>query len=118
MAYLYDRPIAQGELDFWAVTPDHFAGMDAAPMDATGPHFILAHSESGHHHVLDRAVAEVFTVSNSQGMEMLRLIVKEPTKVRNMGGNGHADVDLPAGDYIAIKRRELGLDDVIRSSAD
>ena len=118
MAYLNDRPVAQGELDFWAVTPDHFAGMETAPIECIGGHFILAHSESGHHHVIDRADADAFTVPNSAGMEMLRLIVREPTNVKNLGGNGHADIDLTPGDYVVIKRRELGLDDVIRTSAD
>jgi hypothetical protein len=116
--FIYDRPIAQGELEIFAVTPDHFDGQECSPMDATGPHFILAHSESGHHHVLDRAAAEVFTVPNSQGMEMLRMIVREPTKVRNLGGSGHKDLALGVGEYLVVKSREMTLDDVIRTSAD
>ena len=118
MAFLNARPVAQGELDFWAVTHDHFADQDTSPMEDVNGDFILAHSESGHHHVIDRASSEVFTVPNSTGMEMLRLIVKTPTEVRNLGGNGHANVHLEPGDYIAIKRREMGMDDVVRSSRD
>ena len=118
MAFLTDRPVSQGELDFWRVTPDHFADEAQTPFEPTGSHFILAHSEKGNHHVLECDVAEVFSLPASAGLTMLRAIVKAPTKVKNLGADGHADLALEAGDYLVIKRRELGLDDVIRSSAD
>ena len=117
MAYLTSRPLSQGELDFWPVSADHFAGYDLAAVQAAGPHHILAHSESGNHHVIDRDAAVIERVSGAI-FERLRMIVSAPTKVRNLSPCGHADLDLMPGEYDVIKRRELGLDDVIRSSAD
>jgi hypothetical protein len=118
MAFLTDRPVSQGELDFWLVSPDHFDSEAQTAMEPTGAHYVLAHSESGNHHVLECETAQVFTLPASEGLTMLRAIVKAPTRVRNLSPGGHADLALLAGDYLVIKRRELGLDDVIRSSAD
>lgn len=118
MAYLNIRPVAQGEIEFWAVSEDHFDGAEVTAMEPKGPHFIIAHSEQGHHHVLDREVAEVSTVKNSIGMEMLRVIVKAPTEVKNLNPHGHKNLPLTPGIYEARISREMGLDDVIRSSRD
>ena len=118
MAFLTDRPLCQGELTFWLVTDDHFDGQEASGFLAEGSVYILAHSESGHHHVLDRDVAEVERMPASEGLEILRAIVREPTAVRNLGASGHADLPLGAGTYLVIKQRELGMDDMIRAAAD
>lgn len=118
MSYLNQKPVAQGEIEFWAVSADHFDGADLTEVKPVGPHFIIAHSEQGNHHVLEREVAEVSTVKNSIGMEMLRVIVKAPTEVKNLSPHGHKNLPLAPGLYEARISREMGLDDVIRSSRD
>lgn len=48
--------------------------------------FILAHSETGHHHVIDRDNVEVKeqTKNVPQGMAILQLIVKEPAEIKHL----------------------------------
>jgi len=48
--------------------------------------FILAHSETGHHHVIDRAHVEVKeqTENVPEGMGILQMIVKEPSEVKHL----------------------------------
>jgi hypothetical protein len=118
MTYLNKAPIAQGEIEFWAVTEDHFNGQETSDMEPENGHFIVAHSESGHHHVLERNAAEVKTVKNSVGMDILQVIVKAPTEVKNLNPNGHANLPIEPGFYEARISREMGLDDMIRRSQD
>lgn len=114
------RPLAQGEIEFWEVSPDHFDGEALEPLAPNGPHLIVAHSESGHHHVLDRELAKAFVVKRpeSDGFRMLKIIVEHPADVKNLAPAGHKELTLQPGVYLGIVGRELGLDDMIRRSAD
>lgn len=120
MAYLNERPIAQGEIEFFAVTDDHF---DGATFDET-PHedgfYIVAHSESGHHHVLEMDRATVATVrQDNAGMTILRVLVEKPaTEIVNKNPAGHKSLPIAPRLYEARISREMGMDDVIRSSRD
>jgi hypothetical protein len=119
MAYLNVRPISQGEIEFFAVTPDHFDGMATEPLAISGGVYIVAHSESGNDHVIDREKAEVSTVRDSAGMTVLRVLVTTPdTEVVNLNPHGHENLPLPPGIYEARISREMGMDDVIRDSRD
>ena len=121
MAYLNERPIAQGEITFFPVTPDHFDGAQTKPVEAHGAAWIVAHSESGNHHVIEMDRAEVVEVQqDSPGMTVLRAIVTHPggATVINKDARGHADLHLPAGIWEARINREMSLDDVIRQTAD
>lgn len=121
MAYLDQQPLSQGEITFLPVTPDHFEGAALGPAETDGQAWIVAHSESGHHHVIDRARADVAQVQHdSAGLTILRAIVTDPegAVVVNKGSHGHADLHLPPGLYEARINRELGLDDVVRRAAD
>lgn len=120
MAYLNERPIAQGEVTFFAVTDDHF---DGAAFDETpheGGFYIVAHSESGHHHVLEMDRATVSTVrQDSAGMTILRVMVEKPgTEIVNRNPNGHANLPIQPRLYEARISREVGMDDAIRASRD
>ena len=59
---------------------------------------IIGHSESGHHHVLERAV-EVFEAPNPPaGMRVLYALLDEPTAlIQDAPGNPHETQLLPAG---------------------
>lgn len=120
MAYLNERPISQGEIEFFAVTDDHFDGceFDQTPDDGTA--YILAHSESGHHHVIEMERAQVATVrSDSAGMAILRVLVEQPgTEIVNRNPNGHANLPIQPRLYEARISREVGMDDAIRASRD
>jgi len=121
MAYLNERPVAQGELEFWAVTPDHFDGVDTTDMTPEHGAYILAHSESGHHHTITMERATVAEVKqDSPGLAILRLIVTDPdgADVVNLNPSGHKNLYLVPRVYEVRKAREMGMDDVIRQSRD
>lgn len=119
MAYLNERPVAQGEITFLPVTDDHFDRAELTPMAPRGAHYVVAHSESGNDHVLERGSVDVCTVKTDiPGMAILRVLVKEPTSAINLSPHGHKNLPLAPGLYEARISREMGLDDVIRQTAD
>jgi len=120
MAYLNEKPIAQGEIEFFAVTDDHFDGADFEETPHENGLYIVAHSESGHHHVLEMDRATVSTVrQSSAGMTILRVLVEKPdTNVINKNPAGHKHLPIAPRLYEARISREMGMDDMIRSSRD
>ena len=124
MAYLNQKPIAQGEITFFPVTPDHFDGSSFSPVETDGNAFIVAHSEKGNHHVIERTdgvdVMEVQSQHEAEGLTILRAIVENPegAMVVNKDPRGHETLRLPQAIYEARINRELGLDDVIRRTED
>lgn len=120
MAYLNEPSVAQGEIELFAVSDDHFDGVEFEPVDEQNGAYVLAHSESGHHHVIDRNLAQVARVKNdSQGMNVLRLIVTDPeATIVNLNPNGHKNLPISPRLYEARISREMGMDDVVRDSRD
>ena len=76
---------AQGEMLIRRVAS--FEG-GSKPFEAEGNHFILAHSETGHHHVIDRTKVRVTEqVKAPTGMAILQLIVDEPAVIEHLRGH-------------------------------
>jgi len=63
--------------------------------------YIISHSETGHHHVLDRADAEVMerTRDVPAGMRIIQAIVRNPTRLRQTAGVPHGEIELEPGVY-------------------
>lgn len=74
---------AQGEMYIRRVPEFKEAAEPAKPERGV---FILAHSETGHHHVIDAAKVSVMkqTKNVPEGMEILQMIVSEPTTVEHL----------------------------------
>lgn len=122
MAYLNQKPIAQGEITFFPVTPDHFDRATFSPVEMDGNAFIVAHSEKGNHHVIEKTGGvDVMEVQhNVEGLTILRAIVANPdgAMIVNKDPSGHDTLHLPPALYEARINRELGLDDMIRRTED
>ena len=97
----FKKAAAQGEVNLTLIDA---MPKDLSPFDADGDQYIIGHSESGNHHVLDRKHVDMFIgEKTSAGMQVLYAIVKEPTKVRQLrDGSPHETIDLDAGDIIRI----------------
>lgn len=63
--------------------------------------WIISHSESGHHHVIDAPGVTVMerTKDVPEGMKILYAIVDEPTSLRQNASNAHEAHDLSPGIY-------------------
>ncbi len=89
--------IIEGDVDDATLTP-------VAP-DATG--FIVGHSESGHHHVLEREGVMVKRYAGEAGMDILYAIVTKPTTLKQAAGDPHKAQVVQPGRYIITNNREF-----------
>ncbi len=74
-----------------------------------GGHLVVGHSETGHHHVLDRSTCAVAVLDHPpEGMRILRAIVESPTPLVHLRENDtHEPVLLAPGEYELRITREF-----------
>lgn len=88
---------AQGEITFYCAEGPMPKGLaEHTDKDRLGRP-IISHSESGHHHVLDRAVTIMEDTAAPGGMRVLYALLDEPTDLLQDAGDAHDKHTLPAG---------------------
>ena len=84
--------------------------------------FIIGHSETGHHHVLDRTSGVDIAVMDAppQGMKILRAIIENPTSLVHLRDHDtHEPIQLLPGEYeFRIAREFDHYAELARQSAD
>ncbi len=99
---------AQGELYIRQIAklPD-----GCQPMKVEDGRYIVGHSETGHHHVMDPADCDVMegpSARNPDGMAILYAIVRGPTEVKHLRNTDtHAPTPLQPGIYEIRPAREF-----------
>ena len=89
---------AQGEITIFRVSELPNGLTPHTEKDKRG-RAIISHSESGHHHVLDRAVEVLERPEPPAGMRILYALLEEPTALIQDAKDAHGQHDLPAGIY-------------------
>lgn len=90
---------AQGEITVFRVSGEMPSGLIShADKDKRGRP-IISHSESGSHHVLDRAVMVMEKPDAPAGMRILYALLDEPAQLIQDASDAHGSHDLPAGLY-------------------
>lgn len=99
---------SQGELTFTRLPDDADMGGNAFTDTAADGRWIIGHSETGHHHVMDRAPVQIVERDNSPvGVRILRLIVAEPVACQHLRTfDTHAPVSLSPGNWEVRTARE------------
>ncbi len=99
---------SQGELTFMKLPDD--ADMTGATFSEVAPdgRWIIGHSETGHHHVMDRAPVQVVERADAPtGVRILRLIVSDPVSCQHLRSfDTHAPVNLAPGNWEVRTARE------------
>lgn len=108
----------QGEVSIFIVDE---AMPDWPELEREDGQLIVGHSETGHHHVLERPESvEVVRKPSTGALDIMRMLVKEPTRLVHMRGHDtHNPIDLPPGNYEI--RGQIERDpyaDAIRRAAD
>jgi len=98
---IFKKTSAQGEVNIMLV-PTIPHGL--AAFEPEGDFYIIGHSESGNHHVLEREKVDMFVGEKTgAGMQTLYALVKEPARVRQLRDNDpHEVIALNKGDMIRI----------------
>jgi hypothetical protein len=98
----YDRPVFQGDM--------MLTRADVLPADAKEhTDNIVAHSETNHHHVAERAV--VFTTNDARTL-YLRALGKEPVRIEHKRSfDTHKTIILPPGEVWLVRRQREHIPD-------
>jgi len=103
---MFEKIAAQGEIKLYRLPDD--ADCTGEALAPEGGSLVIGHSETGHHHVIDREAATAVVLKDAPaGMRILRLIVEKPTELRHMRPySTHAPIALSPGKYEARIGRE------------
>lgn len=89
---------AQGEITIIKIDQIP-AGISSRPVERTGKGHVIAHSESGHHHVLTGGDVMERTSDVPAGMQILYALLEEPAELIQDAATPHDGYALPAGTY-------------------
>ena len=98
----FDKTAAQGDV--------FFERIDALPdgvteVAAEGAHVVVAHSETGHNHVMDRKAVTMYRLPEE--IYECFLVVKEPTALEHQRPfDTHEPIEFKAGIYRVRRQRE------------
>lgn len=97
----FEKTAAQGEVNITLIAS---IPKDLKPFEPENGAYIIGHSESGNHHVLEREHVDMFVgEKTSAGMQVLYGLVKSPTEVKQLrDGKPHETIALNEGDMIRI----------------
>lgn len=114
---------AQGEITIIRIGDVSTRQMkEGKPLALESGKLIIGHSETGHHHVLERtAGASVVVLDRApEGMRILHAILSEPNKlIHERGHDTHETIILPPGEYeFRIAREYDPYAELARQSAD
>lgn len=115
---------AQGELTIRRIgelSQDRTLPNGYSAMKPEGNHYIIGHSETGHHHVIDAAGATVGVMdAPPAGMRILYMILDNPLAVEHLRGHDtHETITAEPGVYeVRIAREFDHYAELARQSAD
>ena len=109
---------AQGEIRAYRI--DKIPG-DVKPLAMDNGQFVIGHSETGHHHVLEADRVEVFEANTApEGMRVLYALLETPGELKHLRGfDTHAPQAFAPGAYMFRTDREFDpYAELARRSAD
>jgi len=100
----FNRICAQGDVMIMRLdeTPDL---SNCVEVPAEGNHLIVTHSETGHHHVLERDAAQMFDNKDNQ-LESFLVLTRASELTHLRDHDTHAPIQLNPGAYKVIRQRE------------
>jgi len=97
-----NRPMAQGDMLIIPISKIPTSAKAAKP---EGGHFILAHSETGHHHVIERTKADVYEAADDAFIAYVKALA--PADITHQRPHDtHETVQLAPGNYEIRRQRE------------
>jgi len=102
----FTKMAAQGDFIIFRINQ---IPLDVEALSADNDFFIIAHSETGHNHVMERTHVEAFLPKNTKSVDLYELFlnVKEPTEINHLRSfDTHETLLVPPGQYVVKRQRE------------
>jgi hypothetical protein len=109
------KPIAQGDILIIPIT-DIPAG--AKPATANGGKYIVAHSETGHHHVIEKVRAEVYEAADDSFIAYVRTLSSGAEIVHKRDFHTHEAIGLAPNQTYEIRRQREYVPEGFRRARD
>lgn len=113
--YCTNRPIAQGDL---LIIPVTNIPTNAKPAVADVNHYIIAHSETGHHHVIDRRKADVFEAADDTFISYIRTLGDGAEIEHKRDFHTHETIGLAPNQTYEIRRQREYVPEGFRRAQD
>lgn len=101
---------AHGEVRFFKLEEGGFDISDFKELDKTDltrdGSVIVGHSESGHHHLLERPEKTVVKKYSGSGMDFFYVLLKDPAQLLQDAASPHESQTVEAGEYIVTVDQE------------
>lgn len=115
MKHCTTRPIAQGDL---LIIPVAGIPSSAKPAKAEGGQYVVAHSETGHHHVIERTRAEVFEAADDAFIAYVRTMGDGAEIVHKRDFHTHETIGLSPNKTYEIRRQREYVPEGFRKAQD
>jgi hypothetical protein len=100
--FVTTRPMAQGDL---LIIPIATIPANAKPATSEGAHYIVAHSETGHHHVIEKARAEIYEAADDAFVAYIRTLGDGAEIEHKRDFHTHETINLPPNSTFEIRRQ-------------
>jgi hypothetical protein len=115
MKTVTNRPVAQGDM---LIIPTKAIPVSAKAAKVTGNHFILAHSETGHHHVIERAKAEVYEAADDAFVAYIHALGDGAEITHQRSFDTHEPLMLSPGQNYEVRRQREHIPEGFRAAQD
>lgn len=115
MTKTFKRMAAQGDILIIAVdgVPEN-----VKPGNLEGGRYIIAHSETGHHHVIDRAKAEVFESADDAFVAYIRTLGDGAEITHQRSFDTHESISLEPNKTYQVRRQREYVPEGFRKATD
>lgn len=115
MKLVTNRPVAQGDI---LIVPCDVIPANAKPATVEHGVYIIAHSETGHHHVIERTRAEVFEAADDAFVAYIRALGDGAEITHERPFDTHETVALEPNRTYRVHRQREYVPEGFRKAAD
>lgn len=109
------RPVAQGDI---LIIPIAAIPSDAKPAKDENGVYVVAHSETGHHHVIEKPRAEVFEAADDHFIAYVRTLGDGAEIQHKRDFHTHETIALAPNSYYEIRRQREYVPEGFRRAQD
>lgn len=109
------RPVAQGDI---LIIPVSAIPASAKAARAEGAHYIIAHSETGHHHVIEKTRAEVYEAADNEFVAFIRTMGDGADIIHKRDFDTHETISLAPNQTYEVRRQREYVPEGFRKAAD